>query len=243
MPKFLRLGVLMFVMAGGLVWSGAAQVWAKATPEQQCQAGRYKAAITYSTCVQKLLAKEAGGTGGGTDKFEKAFFKCVAKYAEAWPKLQKKAAGTGAACDAVRLVANNNGTVADNLTGLQWEQKTDDGSIHDKDDPYKWSATGTAADGGTFSTFLAALNGSCFAGQCDWRLPTLVELATLLQAPCATDACVDPLLGPTPVFFLYWSATTDALFAAQTWGVQSGPHVTGRGKQGMNFVRAVRSGL
>jgi hypothetical protein len=244
MSTFSRLGIVIVVVTSGL-WLSEGRVWAKATPEQQCQAGRYKATTTYSACVQKLLAKEAGGTGGGTDKFEKAFFKCVAKYAAAWPKLQKKATGTGAACDAARLVANSDGTVTDNLSGLQWEQKTDDGSIHDKDDRYKWSAAGTAADGGAFSTFLAALNGSCFAGQCDWRLPTLAELATLIQTPCATEACVDPLLGPTPTFFdLYWSATTDVSTSfVGVWGVQSGPHVTERGKQGMEFVRAVRGGL
>ena len=45
--------------------------------------------------------------------------KCVANYAAAWPKLQKKATGTNATCDATRLVANNDGTVTDNLTGLQ----------------------------------------------------------------------------------------------------------------------------
>jgi hypothetical protein len=242
MRTFSRLGVLMFVLTGGL-GMGAGQVWAKATPEQKCQAGRYQAAIAYSACVQKLLAKEAGGTGGGTDKFEKAFFKCVAKYGAVWPKLQKKATGTGAACDAARLVANNDGTVTDNLSSLQWEQKTDDGSIHDKDDRYKWSAAGTAADGGAFTTFLAGLNGACFAGQCDWRLPTLAELATLIQTPCATEACVDPLLGPTVTFFdLYWSATTDVSWSTGAWGVQSGPHVTSRGKPGLEFVRAVRGG-
>lgn len=235
-----RLGVLTCVIAGGL-WLGVGRAQAKATPEQQCQAGRYKAAATYASCVQKLLAKDAAGTAS---KFEDAFVKCVAKYAAVWPKLQKKAKGTGATCDAARLVANNDGTVTDNLTALLWEQKTDDGGIHDKDNRPTWSASGAAADGGVFTGFLATLNGACFAGQCDWRLPTLTELATLIETPCATDACVDAIFGATPPFFdLYWSASTDVFFATQAWGVQSSAGVTGRGKQGMEFVRAVRGGL
>jgi hypothetical protein len=39
----------------------------------------------------------------------------------------------------VRFVDNGDGTVTDTRTGLMWEQKTDDGSIHDKDNVYTWS--------------------------------------------------------------------------------------------------------
>ncbi len=44
-------------------------------------------------------------------------------------------------------------------TGLMWEKKTDDGTIHDKDNVYTWS-TGSPynPDGTTFFTFLATLN-------------------------------------------------------------------------------------
>jgi len=52
-------------------------------------------------------------------------------------------------------------------------EKTDDATVHDKDNVYSWSAGGaggTAADGTAFTTFLASPNsGGCFAGQCDWR--------------------------------------------------------------------------
>ncbi len=33
---------------------------------------------------------------------------------------------------------NGDGTITDNNTGLMWEKKSDDGSIHDKDTTYTW---------------------------------------------------------------------------------------------------------
>ncbi len=55
---------------------------------------------------------------------------------------------------------------------------------HDLDNYYSWSAGGTAADGDAFTNFLDDLNSTGFAGQHDWRLPTLFELQTIV----ATDA-------------------------------------------------------
>ncbi len=69
-----------------------------------------------------------------------------------------------------------------------------------------------------FTTFLPALNSSgCFAGQCDWRLPTIYELQTILSEayPCATDPCIDPVFGPTPTYSL--SATTRADSPFKSW--------------------------
>jgi uncharacterized protein DUF1566 len=220
----------------------AADARAKATPEEQCQTGRYKAAASYASCVQKLMAKS---NAMGTEKFDAAFVKCVATYAKAWPKLEKKARGTGSTCDGSRLTDNGDGTLTDRLTALVWEEKTEDATVHDTSRSFIWSAAGTAADGAVFTSFLAGLNtGPCFAGQCDWRLPTLAELATIFETPCTTDACVIPNFGPTPTFFdMYWSSTTDVFFPDQAWGVQSGFRVTGRGKQGGGPTRAVRGGL
>jgi hypothetical protein len=69
-----------------------------------------------------------------------------------------------------------------------------DASIPDKDNVCSWSVGGSAADGTAFTTFLPALNGGCFAGQCDCRLPTIYELHPIvLEAyPCTTSPCIDP---------------------------------------------------
>jgi hypothetical protein len=58
--------------------------------------------------------------------------KCRVKYAT-WENLQKVALGSGSSCDAPRFVYNGDGTATDNLTGLQWEQQTDDSTVRDKD--------------------------------------------------------------------------------------------------------------
>jgi hypothetical protein len=144
--------------------------------------------------------------------------------------------------------------VTDRLTGLQWEQKTDDGSIHDKDDIYTWTAGGssfTAADGPAFTTFLATFNGGgCFAGQCDWRLPTRAELQTILDEsyPCTegTEPCIEEFyFGPTSFAQnFYWSSMTHEVNAAVAWVVEFyGGSVFGNTKQGPGYVRAVRGGL
>jgi hypothetical protein len=136
-----------------------------------------------------------------------------------------------------RFIDNGDGTVTDLATGLQWEKKDGaDGTPghgtanlanpHDVDNGYAWSATGTARDGTAFTDFLSRLNdctsndGSTvtggFAGHCDWRLPTVTELATLLdpRAPgCGSGRCcfpcIDPVFGPTAVGF-HWSAVAVA---------------------------------
>jgi hypothetical protein len=144
----------------------------------------------------------------------------------AWPRLEANAAGTGSSCDGARFTDNGDGTVTDRLTALQWEKKTNgDGSEsadpHDADNVYTWTDASTAADGTAFTSFLASLNtGGCFAGQCDWRLPTRDELLTMLSPPlsaCPPFSCVHPVLGASAAN--YWSATTFAYDPHYAWSV------------------------
>src|SRR5262249_10164421 len=58
---------------------------------------------------------------------------------------------------ACRFLVNSGGTVTDFDTGLEWEQKTADGSVHDKGATFSWSAGGNhfnAPDGTAFTGFL-----------------------------------------------------------------------------------------
>ena len=240
---------LMVTLAALAVLLKASAANAGATPEQKCEKGRYDAAAKYTACQQKAMGAFYGG--GKPERLEEALGKCTVKYTATWPKLQKKASGTGVTCDGVRFVDNGNGTVTDRLTGLQWEQKTDDATIHDRDDRYEWSTSGdgdsTDADGTVFTSFLAALNsGGCFAGQCGWRLPTVVELQTILLAPypCATTPCIDSVFGST-VASVYWSSTTDSWGQGFAWCIEFYYGSAGMGNKGVVsfYVRAVRGGL
>jgi hypothetical protein len=124
-----------------------------------------------------------------------------------------------------RFTVNGDGTLTDNQTGLMWELQTSacQGEITCYAYHFSWSAS-TAdnnQDGTLFTSFLATLNSNtasgnstCLANYCDWRIPNIVELQTILEASAAgcdptTDAtpCIDAAFGPTQPD-LYWASTT-----------------------------------
>jgi hypothetical protein len=179
---------------------------------------------------------------------------------------------TASTTTVARLVAgtrfedNGDGTVTDHRTGLQWEKKqnlagvTNAADPHDADNLYAWTAGGgdnTLPDGPAFTDFLVALNGrsadgttliGCFAGHCDWRLPTVVELQTILLAPyvCSTLPCIAPVFGPTIAesnSMGYWSTTVMDEAPGNAWYVAFfGGLLAGDGMLDENAVRAVRGG-
>jgi hypothetical protein len=134
-------------------------------PEQACQKGLYDAAAKYAQCHQKVIGKLFAFLINDSPG---PLSKCRVKYAATWTKLQAKASGTGSTCDQGRFSVSA-GTVTDYLTGLQWERKTDDASVHDKDNQYSWCArvgtnpficdNGPVADGTAFTSFRDAERG------------------------------------------------------------------------------------
>lgn len=228
-----------------------------ASPEQECLKHRYYASAHYADCEQKVLGVLFDGHPA--IELQRRLSKCRVKYTAMWDRLVAEGSGS-TTCVGARFVDNGDGTVIDNLTTLQWERKSNlDGTPnfsdpHDADNTYPWSATTTAADGTVYTGFLPALNdGACFAGQCDWRLPTIDELQTILAEPCTTSPCIAPIFGPTAVSstdthsIAYWSSTTFAGPPGPTYAWQvafdDGSVDSWNQKTFAHSARAVRGGL
>lgn len=206
--------------------------------ELACVNARYAAWSQFVKCEGKAFASTS----------DVPFQKCRSRYQAIWPKLQAKFPGTS--CALPRFV-DNGATITDNLTQLVWEKKDgSDGTAnpanhHDVDNLYTWSQASAAADGTVFTSFLKDLNSTCFDGDCDWRLPGLLELQTILEPGCQSDPCVDPLFLPTRIgIVVYWTSLTTQVNPSLGWLVAfHGGNSGSLGKASSAAARAVRGGL
>ena len=104
-----------------------------------------------------------------------------------------------------------NGIVRDDTTGLEWVQ---DGNLIATLNP-SFDNDGTAGDGAVTwqhaLDYIVLLNEQEYLGYSDWRLPTIEELSTLVDAGRSAPA-IDPLFSDTEEAD-YWSSTP---YAANT---------------------------
>lgn len=156
--------------------------------------------------------------------------------------------------------------ISDLNTLLQWEKKDASGGIHDKDALYTWSSRLYGEfDGTAISVLVQHLNFNCqtasengvtvilrgFAGYCDWRLPSVAELNSLvdLSAPgCGGGSpCIDGAFNNGADSFTqlanYWSSSSTYNSAAPAWFVHFPSGVAGYANKTLSlYVRAVRGG-
>jgi hypothetical protein len=153
--------------------------------------------------------------------------KCQTRFKDTLAMIADRATAAGIAC---RFHDNGDNTVTDFDTGRMWlklvglDGVANGANLLDADNVSDWGTALQMAGGingqSTDGTTLLPVPGAPPYG--DWRLPTIVELGTILDtnAPdCRSGgACIDPIFGPT-VAGGYWAATT---FAAPAWVVSFG---------------------
>jgi len=120
---------------------------------------------------------------------------------------------------------NGNGTVTDLNTGLMWQQSDDQNNIY-----RTWEE---AAD------YCA---GRDLGGKTDWRLPTRLELLSIVDYS-RTNPAIKTTYFPDCRSFVYWSGTNVAYFANLAWYVNFDfGNDYWNFKVGTFYVRCVRGG-
>ena len=124
--------------------------------------------------------------------------------------------------------------VRDNVTGLVWEVKTDDGGLHDKDWTYTWYKTdspdgnngtasggncgGTVAAGCDTEKYVTAVKNAHLCSYNDWRMPTRKELQDLVDYG-RFNPSIDTTYFPNTPGSVFWSGSPYAGSTDYAWYV------------------------
>jgi len=131
--------------------------------------------------------------------------------------------------------AANWSIVIDQTTGLMWEVKTDDNSIHDKDNKYNFYYLD--------EKFINRLNQNNFGGFSDWRIPEIAELNTLTNIKQDRPS-INSKYFPNTNANDYWTATPHVNDTSQGWCVSFfHGNDTVQSRQSEFYVRAVRGSV
>jgi len=105
--------------------------------------------------------------------------------------------------------------VRDNVTGLVWEKKEDDGGLQDKDHTYRWG--GLTAEGrnsqNSATTYyddwnirILHANNNSICGFSDWRVPNTHELNSIVNYSRSSPS-IDIDYFPNTMSYWYWSSS------------------------------------
>ena len=146
----------------------------------------------------------------------------------------------GAAGEVLPVSATSWSCVKDNVTGLTWEIKTNDGGLHDARKTYTnynstLSAQVSDTSNGTLKFinatqgqldavnnsigFAAAVNKAGLCGSSDWRLPTDKELMSLVNYGKNFPPQIDVTWFPDTNFDPYWTSSSLVRVPAYAWVV------------------------
>jgi len=177
-----------------------------------------------------------------------------------------KVGGGAAGFDFTRLDASGNEVTAsatewscvrDNHTGLVWEVKTTDGGLHDQSNTYSWYNPDMTANGGEPGTqdggsctgsdcdthgFAQTVNQETLCGGSDWRLPTKMELISIVHRG-RVNPSIDANYFPNTPASDFWSARPSPGNTGVAWLQHFGTGSDGTNAKSNNHrVRLVRAG-
>lgn len=191
-----------------------------ASSTADCSVTSYKGQDGHYGRDAKALAGELTKQGAGNAGFD---FTKIANDGSVLPA--DAALGTGAKDWACTL---------DNVSGLMWEVKTDEGGLRDKDNTYSWYNANNTINGGfkgyqnegvctgniscDSQGYRTAVNALKLCGKSDWRVAKRLELHSIMNYGHVSRV-IDGTYFPNTVSDWFWSSSPVAGYNGNAWMV------------------------